>query len=861
MGAPMTGAPTAPPTELDPPWADRADDDEELVDDADAPGRRARTQRIETLVGLAVAIVAAAWVIGQLHPNLLVTDTTPAGGDMGAHVWAPAWLRDSLLHNGRLTGWTPDWYAGFPAYHFYMVVPALLIVALDVVLPYAIAFKLVTVLGVATIPVSAWAMGRLARLPFPAPPLLAVATLPFLFDKSFSIYGGNIASTLAGEFSFSIALSLTLVYFGVLARGLRTGEHRALAAVLLALVGLCHLIPAFFALAGTAVLLLVHLDRHRLRYVASMGVVAGALGAFWALPFFWRRGYMTDMGWEKLPHENCVQNCKSIANYLLRNRTFDDLNARMTSTVSFKWVLVLALAGAVISLLQRRRFGAFLVATGLLFAAAFVVVPQGRLWNARLLPFWYLCLYLLAAVAIAETGRALATLVHRSGPPDRRVLVATPVVGLLAVIVVIGLDLGRLPFGDHGADGRYRWLGLTASDGHFVRSWAKWNYEGYERKPAWPEFHGILATMDQVGQREGCGRAMWEYEAQHDRYGTPMALMLLPFFTDGCIGSMEGLYFESSATTPYHFLTAGEVSQRPSNPQRDLPYRPFDLDAGVAHMQLLGVRYYMAIDDVSKEAARAHPDLTLVAESTPWEVYRVADSQLVEPVRFLPAVVEGQASQGRAWQDFAVEFFIRDPSDQEVLLAADGPSDWQRIAPDDRAPVPVETEAVSVGNVEEGDDVISFDVDRVGTPVLVKASYFPNWRAEGADGPYRVAPNLMVVIPTDEHVELRYGLTAVDLLAWGLTFLGLAGLVVLAALGRVRFPPPSPRALWAADGDPEPGQADDRADGAAGDGGAGRASLLHPNGDLHDLEPGPLGLDDELGVEEVGSEPGPLDQR
>ncbi len=42
-----------------------------------------------------------------------------------------------------------------------------------------------------------------------------------------------------------------LLYLGVVIRGLRTGKHRALAAVLLALTGLCHLIPAFFAMAAT----------------------------------------------------------------------------------------------------------------------------------------------------------------------------------------------------------------------------------------------------------------------------------------------------------------------------------------------------------------------------------------------------------------------------------------------------------------------------------------------------------------------------------------------------------------------------------------------------------------------------------
>ena len=56
----------------------------------------------------------------------------------------------------------------------------------------------------------------------------------------------------------------------------------------------------------------------------------------------------------------------------------------------------------------------------------------------------------------------------------------------------------------------------------------------------------------------GCGRvAVGEQRATTAQYGTTMALMLLPHWTDGCIGSMEGLFFEASGTTPYHFLTAG----------------------------------------------------------------------------------------------------------------------------------------------------------------------------------------------------------------------------------------------------------------------------------------------------------------
>jgi hypothetical protein len=41
-------------------------------------------------------------------------------------------------------------------------------------------------------------------------------------------------------------------------------------------------------------------------------------------------------------------------------------------------------------------------------------------------------------------------------------------------------------------------------------------------------------------------------------------------------------------------------------------------------------------------------------------------------------------------------------------------------------------------------------------PVLVRTSYFPNWAADGAEGPFRVSPNFMVVVPTETEVTLSY---------------------------------------------------------------------------------------------------------
>ena len=142
-------------------------------------------------------------VLLVLNPWLLLDPSTPSGGDMGAHVYAPAYLRDVLLPSGRIGGWSNDWFAGFPLFYFYFPLPSLLIVFLDVFLPYGVAFKLVTVMGLLATPPAVYFMTRAFRFNRTVSTIAASSGAVFVFMESFTIYGGNIASTLAGEFSYS----------------------------------------------------------------------------------------------------------------------------------------------------------------------------------------------------------------------------------------------------------------------------------------------------------------------------------------------------------------------------------------------------------------------------------------------------------------------------------------------------------------------------------------------------------------------------------------------------------------------------------------------------------------------------------
>ena len=895
-------------------------------------------QRIGAVLVGAVVAATVAFVVVNLRPWLWFDDTTPTGGDLGAHVWAPAYLRDVLIPELRLTGWTHDWYAGFPAFAFYMVIPSLLVVIVDVGLglsvgvlaylavvlaacglallilgrmqwataqrwavalgvagiagagklfvgdvevnraiaalllpaacggwawhllrarprwravaavaavvlallvvsmPYGVSLKIVAIAGVVALPVAVWAMVRTAGVGLEGQALAAVATLLFLFDRSFNIYGGNLMSTMAGEFAYSLGLAVAVLFIGVAARGMDSGRHRVLAGALLALTGLLHLFSAFLALAATAALLSTGRWQRaawlqRLRWTLVTGALGAALSAWWVLPFWWNRGLLNDMGWGKE---------RRYLSSLWSRSSFD--YGFLVNHPLLQLFVVVAVAGSALLLFRRSgplrfrgwsRLHVALTVTGVIFAVAFVVMPEGRLWNVRILPFYYLTVYLTAALAVAELigwgrswlDRRHAARVEAGADTGRFAALAGSLaaggcvaLGALAVLVMVGLPLRSLPGGGLGDDGAYRWGPFSSSDSNLGTYWVQYNFEGYEgRQPTADgggsaEYWDLVDTMGRVGESRGCGPSLWEYgSGRLGSYGTPMAPMLLPYWTDRCIGSMEGLYFEASATTPYHFLMQSELSAAPSRAQRDLPYSALDVAQGTEHLRAMGVRYYMAFTDDAVGQARAVPELEEVASSGPWVVFEVAGSAPVTGLDRLPVVVDGIGRSSDSWLEASVGAFLAEGPDAP-LLAADGPEEWPRMTLPSthsesgaesgtsdagrqqvmrrladmlpEAAPRAEVEPAVVSDVVRRDHSISFSVDRVGTPVLVHTSYFPNWSASGAEGPFRVTPNFMVVVPTDTQVRLDFGHSAVEWIALVITLGGLVAVGWILVRGR-----------------------------------------------------------------------------
>jgi hypothetical protein len=240
-------------------------------------------------------------------------------------------------------------------------------------------------------------------------------------------------------------------------------------------------------------------------------------------------------------------------------------------------------------------------------------------------------------------------------------------------------------------------------------------------------------------------------------------------------------------------------------------------------------------EEAKNEAAR-QPELTLVAESAPWEIYEVANSDIVVGLGMQPVVVEERLGDGDGASDPRERLleigasWFQQPDEWVAMPAEGGPDSWQRIdvvpdldrrleAGDPNGPrvdivvpaepiEPVPLPEVAVSNVVVDDQSLSFDVDQVGVPVLVKVSYFPNWSAAGAEGPWRIGPNMMVVVPTDTSVELTYGRTAADYLSILLTLFGVSLCFWWRREGDIVHAGPTPAGFGKLPDDPAPDGAD-----------------------------------------------------
>ncbi len=700
-------------------------------------------------------IYAVLWLFFGRWPfgdNLLFSLTTTAGGDMGAHHYPAQYLIQELLPNFRLTGWAPGWYAGMPMLTFYFPFPFLLIAILDWFIPYQIAFKLITVLGVFALPLTAYAMGRLWRVRKPFAIMAAAFALVFLLmehtagGQLYSIYGGNILSTLAGEFGYMLSFALVFLFLGTVYRGMEKPRFNMLfvlnCLILMALV-LSHIVTTIVLVCIVPGLLLVHWRWRSLGYLVAVGLGGLCLTAFWWLPFVSNLEWTAHMAWGQLGWS-----------YLAPSALWP--------------VAVLGFIGMAYAVARRERRMLPLLWMTVVSLALFKLLPTGRLWNARLLPFWYISWHLWAAFGAAWLVRPFTVMMwdlfRAPSRIGRRIHIPVTV---LVVVAAAGL------------------LSTTAA------GWINWNYSGYESREGWTQYQEIIDYIDTLSPP---GRVLAEHDSSLiDRLGTSRAFELIPYWTRQ--DTMEGTLMEASYTAAFHFINQAELSEQPSNAIIGVKYPGLDIHRGITHLQFMNIPYFLASynDDADEKVMPgllADPRADLLATFGDYNIFRISGcSGYVQVMENQPVRLDVKQKE---WRDLAVEWYKNEDALDTALVWDNGEEALQEFASitpeqsESPPEVPIETEGY-VTNELLSNESLEFDTTAIGKPHWIKISYFPNWHVEGADGPYLVSPSFMMVIPRQSHVVLTYGRTAANTVGQVLEVLAWALLLGLTAWRFVRW--------------------------------------------------------------------------
>ena len=690
-----------------------------------------RRKWLDRLPGILVFAVVYLILILLYRPDLMLSATTTSGGDMGAWHYPAKFVIDYLLPHFKSTGWSPQWYAGMPMFTFYPILPFQLIAVVSLVLPYLVAFKLVTALGVFMLPVAMWGFGRLFRLPKPFPLLAPVFALGFLLMDSFSIYGGNILSTLAGEFGYSISFALTFLFLGTLYRGMERKRIDWLFAVnglILMCIVLTHIVTPIALIIIAPSLLLINRSWRSLLYLLGVFFMGLFLTAFWGFPFLDKLSWTASVDWIPL-------------------KMFKDLLPGEIRPFAAVGVLGMAYA---LAKKDKRTIPMFWTVIAMIIL--FYTLPTGRLWNGRMLPFFYLSIFMWAAYGAAWLVRPFVVmardLLAAPAPLSRRLY--APV---LAVVLGVTAALG----------------GTTAF------GWIQWNYSGYEAKEPWPQYKEI---NDYIGSLP-TGRFMWEHNPKLDKFGTPRIFELIPYWTDQ--PTMEGTLMESSFTAPYHFINQAEVSNEPSHAIGGVDYPPFNATDGITHLQFMNISYLITSSPEATDAVAKDPRVDLLTKIDIVSIFRVSGGAgYVGVMKNEPLRVKT-----KDWKSVAVPWYKNvDNLDTPIVWDRGEPGlqQFPEITPEQAASppkIPITTEGQVISE-SIGTESITFETTAIGQPHWIKMSYFPNWHVKGALGPYVVSPSFMMVIPTQRVVTLYYGRTFSNNL--GQAFTGVGWLLVVVIL-------------------------------------------------------------------------------
>lgn len=688
-------------------------------------------------VTLLVFAFVYGFIIVKLPWDLIFTDTMVSGGDTGSHNYLAYYSQEIFP---KIKWWSPDWTAGFPFLYFYPPFLFYLTSIFAYFFPINIVFKLITLLGTFCLPLAIFLCLKLLKFEFPIPQIGTLFSLSYLFLEKFSIYGGNIPSTLAGEFSFSLGFALLFIFIALLIKGIKEKRYLLANILILSLMVVVHPLPVIIAvLFGLFVFLIEGVLGKKMKeiflYLFKVYGIAFFLTAFWSLPFliFHFFGYTAKMQWYQIV------------------RLDEIFPSALYPMFAF------AIIGCFYFILRYKKENKNLLWLFAVIVSAlipYLCLNESSIFNCRFLPFIIMSYLLIAAYGLGSLLQIFGRLFGKFLVKKRSSKELYQFVTVSFMVIACSLYF------------LFIYLPPTIT---YIPFWLKWNYEGFEKKTTWVEIAPLFEYLKSLPY----GRVMVEYRPEYDKFGTPRIFENLPIFSDK--PTFEGLLTESSINSYFHFINQTETSHKPSAAIAGFDYPPFNFENGVRHIELFGAQYFLAFTPEIKQLADQY--LIKLEDIGEFSIYQVPNSELVTLVSHIEL-----RPKSKNWLDESISWYKTMDFSKFIVFYRNS-----RELRDIKSYLQNNSQAQDDSQIQGSimikdikKDSLSFETENLYKPHLVKISYFPGWRAKGAAGPYLISPSFMMVIPYQNEVSLEYSYNTWDKIGFGMSVLSLVILILFA---------------------------------------------------------------------------------
>jgi len=687
-------------------------------------------------------------------PSLILEPTVTAGGDTPSHFISALAMRNPFSFFSPVT-WFHGNFAGFPLFLHYFPLPFLLIGLISLLTSIAVSFKLVTMLAVIPLPAAVFYCLRRMAGGSRAPALGSILSLPFLMMEENHMWGGNIASTLAGEFAYGISFILAIILLGRIYSDAPNRRSLLGNSFIESLIALSNGYPILQVGMGTSYFLL---RGGSTRYILCMHALAFALAAFWLLPLLFYSSWNSPL-----------------AHWWSFRKPFEFLPPLLWPSIAGAVIGLCFHARKLLQLIMRATSG-----------------PESRI-NPEQYLWWQFGISLL--------GFGLAPYF---GLVDVRFLPFTQI--FIVMLGAIGWSklIGILP------RPRY-WLAVfaaamivfTFAKSTMVESWIRWNYSGMEAKPLWKSYSEANRFLEGT---ENAARVAWEHSEIINGAGSTRALEMLPHYSGR--STLEGLYTQSSLSTPFVFYIQSEISQAPTTPMTSYYYSRFDPDRAANHLRLFNVNQMVAVTENTRNALDSSPEFEPQSSFPPFMIYSLknAPNSYIEPLRFRPLRIPLPG-----WRKVQYDWFRLASLDVPLIVAPDdSPGDFLKTIPvfsgslENLPKVPISGFDNVEANAFLAENHISITTSVPGHPLWIKVSYHPCWRIARGEGElYPVSPAFMLLIPKTSEVILEFDTgSGIYLLGKTLSLLAVALCGGILGVNRVRKARASVRPISA-----DPGEA------------------------------------------------------